>query len=178
MSADERFPDDLVWCSDGHVSDVVVTAVADGQSDLVPQAALEHVDSCPACTGRTVDALTLSLTLGSRLDTAEAWARPEETPAASPTLVFHFPIPALGAAVVVALVGTAPMLLQVPALFSGVFRSLPVLVRGVRVSAPVVAQEMAVVLSITSALVAAACLYMGWMVARLAPQYVVKGRAS
>jgi hypothetical protein len=45
----EHLPDELLWADDGHVSDVVLTALADGQRAIVPAAATAHVERCSAC---------------------------------------------------------------------------------------------------------------------------------
>ncbi|NVL83606.1 hypothetical protein HWN75_25860, partial [Escherichia coli] len=57
---EEFLPDDLVWAEGGHASDVVLTAIADGQIAIVPPAVLAHVDHCPSCTTHLGNAALLS----------------------------------------------------------------------------------------------------------------------
>jgi hypothetical protein len=48
----DRIPESECFERDGHVTDVVVTCLADGQSAIIPPAAEAHVDACDACTAR------------------------------------------------------------------------------------------------------------------------------
>jgi hypothetical protein len=74
MKSDEMLPRETVW--DGaHVSDVALTAIADGQEAIVGRAAVEHVDLCEWCAGRLGRAALLSAAV------AEAMA--EQGPAAA-----------------------------------------------------------------------------------------------
>ena len=76
-------PDDLVWAQGGHASDVVLTALADGQVEIVPPNVIAHVDGCRACTTHLGNAALLSLHAGRELallplaksEAAEASAR-------------------------------------------------------------------------------------------------------
>jgi hypothetical protein len=47
-----ELPESLCFEADGHVTDVVVTCLADGEITLIPPAAAAHVDACDACTAR------------------------------------------------------------------------------------------------------------------------------
>jgi hypothetical protein len=67
-SGDEGFlPDDLLWAAGGHASDVVLTAMADGQVAVVPPAVLAHVDQCRSCTTHLGNAALLSLHTGREI---------------------------------------------------------------------------------------------------------------
>ena len=70
MSRRDQFERELSWCDDGHVSDLVVSALADGQSELVAEEAAEHVDECELCTDRLVRMASLSLSFGEDLRAA------------------------------------------------------------------------------------------------------------
>jgi len=70
---EEKLADDLLFAPDGHVSDVVLTCLADGEAAVVPQAAIDHVDTCDECTNRLGRAALLSL------DMAEALREPVMT---------------------------------------------------------------------------------------------------
>jgi hypothetical protein len=48
----DRIPESECFERDGHVSDVVVTCLADGERAIIPPAATAHVDACDACTTR------------------------------------------------------------------------------------------------------------------------------
>jgi hypothetical protein len=60
-------PDELLWAAGGHASDVVLTAMADGQVDIVPPAVLAHVDTCRSCTTHLGNAALLSLHTGREI---------------------------------------------------------------------------------------------------------------
>jgi hypothetical protein len=67
-AAKEAFlPDDLLWAAGGHASDVVLTAMADGQVEIVPPAVLAHVDGCRSCTTHLGNAALLSLHTGREI---------------------------------------------------------------------------------------------------------------
>jgi hypothetical protein len=102
--AKQFLPDDLVWASGGHASDVVLTAMADGQIDLVPLVVLAHVDSCRACTTHLGNAALLSLHAGSELATV---AREADAAARAP-----LPRLAIALGLVVAALGLVPGLLD------------------------------------------------------------------
>ena len=86
---EDFLPDDLVWAAGGHASDVVLTAMADGQVDIVPPTVLAHVDGCRACTTHLGNAALLSLHAGREMallprpPNADA---PRRSPLVSPSL--------------------------------------------------------------------------------------------
>lgn len=63
----EQLPDELLWADGGHASDIVLTAIADGQLDIVPSTARAHVESCTACMQHLGNAALLSLHAGREL---------------------------------------------------------------------------------------------------------------
>ncbi|MBX3188870.1 MAG: hypothetical protein KF819_17760 [Labilithrix sp.] len=63
----ELLPDELAWAEGGHASDVVLTAMADGQAEIVPAAVLAHVEGCRTCTTHLGNAALLSLHTGREL---------------------------------------------------------------------------------------------------------------
>lgn len=65
----EVLPESSLFEADGHVTEVVLTCLADGESSLVPAAAAAHVDACDACTER------LGLAALCALDASEALQR-------------------------------------------------------------------------------------------------------
>jgi len=64
---EDFLPEDLVWAAGGHASDVVLTAMADGQVDIVPPGVLAHVDGCRSCTTHLGNAALLSLHAGREM---------------------------------------------------------------------------------------------------------------
>lgn len=97
----ETLPDELVWAAGGHVSDVVLTAIADGQHAIVPNVALAHVAICTTCTTHLGNAALLSLHAGEEI------ALVNVLPARSP-----LPRLAIGIGLLVAFVGSLPSLLD------------------------------------------------------------------
>ena len=49
MNDTELLPDELLWAEGGHASDVVLTALADGESAIVPGVVRTHIAQCPTC---------------------------------------------------------------------------------------------------------------------------------
>jgi hypothetical protein len=54
-------PDELLWADGGHVSDVVLTCLADGEHAIVPPLVRAHVERCEACMVHLGHAALLSL---------------------------------------------------------------------------------------------------------------------
>jgi len=52
MTKPSRYPRGLIWRPDGHVSDWVLSALIDGQDDLLLEDAVAHADSCDECGAR------------------------------------------------------------------------------------------------------------------------------
>ncbi|MBX3211576.1 MAG: hypothetical protein KF850_06045 [Labilithrix sp.] len=105
--SDDVLPDDLVWAGGGHASDVVLTALADGQRAIVPEAARAHVERCTICATHLGHAALLSLHAG-----AEIAARAEHD-----RVLARRPLPRLAIALglAVAALGLLPSLLDADA---------------------------------------------------------------
>lgn len=83
----DELPESLCFEVDGHVSDVVVTCLADGETAILPAAALAHVDACHACTARLGTEALLSVNATEALRAAASEARaPLRVVAAAPVL--------------------------------------------------------------------------------------------
>lgn len=52
MTEHSRFPQGLIWQPDGHVSDWVLSALVDGEAEVLPEDAVGHADSCEECATR------------------------------------------------------------------------------------------------------------------------------
>jgi hypothetical protein len=170
MNEDFKLPDDQVWQGDGHLSEVALTVVSDGETSLVPEAALSHLDACDACNARLGQQALVAIELDTALAPNVLVA--EGAPA-------RVPVAAIVAALVVALVSAVPSLIHAPAwladLPATVTRVAPVALR-VATSLVKVASTgsaMVLVVSFVAALLLAA---MGLVIARLAPrESAVKG---
>jgi hypothetical protein len=80
----------MIFEPDGHLTELAVTCVADGEAAIVPPDALAHLDACDACGKRLGEAALLSAATADalRLDPARALVttRPHVFAEASPTL--------------------------------------------------------------------------------------------
>jgi hypothetical protein len=101
---EELLPEDLLWAEGGHASDVVLTALADGQNAVVPASVRAHVDGCAACTIHLGNAALLSLHARREMTAVAEDAR-------APKRVPRLPV-ALG--LLVAGLGLVPSLLDRP----------------------------------------------------------------
>jgi hypothetical protein len=63
----ELLPQELLWAEGGHASDVVLTALADGEHAIVPPNVRLHVERCPTCMMHLGHAALLSLHAGAEL---------------------------------------------------------------------------------------------------------------
>jgi hypothetical protein len=115
MNPHDMLPWEVIWQHDGHVTDVVVTAIADGEQAIVPEIARDHVGGCDACSRRLGEAALLSLRVDEHL-AAEA----ESMRVARP----QFPWAAVFVALAIAGLGMIPALVQVPAGLAAVSTSL------------------------------------------------------
>lgn len=77
----DKLPSDLVWQQDGHLSDIVLSSIADGEADIVPLEAHTHLEHCDECTTRFGAEALLSRHAGELL--AEV-SRAAEIPAVLP----------------------------------------------------------------------------------------------
>jgi len=127
----DQLSESLCFEADGHVTDVVVTCLADGEIALIPLAATAHVDACDACTARLGVEALLSVgatdALLAAANTARApapivvavAAKPRdswrESPLSSaPSSRKRRPLPmgAIAAALVIAVLGALPGLMD------------------------------------------------------------------
>ncbi|MRG92293.1 hypothetical protein [Polyangium spumosum] len=63
----DKLPPDLAFQHDGHVTDVVLSSVADGEAGIVPADALSHLDGCDHCAERLGAEALLSVHAGELL---------------------------------------------------------------------------------------------------------------
>lgn len=141
-------PNDLMFAPDGHLTELAVTCVADGEVALLPEEALAHLDGCETCGLRLGEAALLSAAAADalRLDparalvtirphvVAEAAPAPRITPAPiSSPRSRRPPVLAIAAALAVAALTAWPALAEaaraLPAWIGGAIRWAPMLVR-------------------------------------------------
>ena len=108
MKEPELLPDELLWADGGHASDIVLTAMADGQLEIVPPAVMAHVDGCRPCTTHLGNAALLSLHAGRELAMAGV-ATEAEAAARAP-----FPRLAVALGLAFATLGLVPNLIDAP----------------------------------------------------------------
>ena len=75
----DKLPPDLVWQQDGHLSDIVLSSIADGEANIVPLEAHSHLEHCDDCTTRFGAEALLSMHAGELL--AEVSRVRDEVPA-------------------------------------------------------------------------------------------------
>jgi hypothetical protein len=81
----DKLPPDLAWQRDGHVADIVLSSVADGEAGIVPTDALSHLDGCDHCAQRLGAEALLSAHAGELLaDLAEPSFAPAKVPVKVP----------------------------------------------------------------------------------------------
>lgn len=100
----ELLPDELCWAEGRHASDVALTALADAQLDIVPEAVRAHVAACSSCTTHLGHAALLSLHADRQLAAVKA------AEARRP-----LPRTAIVVALVVAMLGLVPSILDASA---------------------------------------------------------------
>ncbi|MEO7113556.1 MAG: hypothetical protein ABI183_24165 [Polyangiaceae bacterium] len=61
----DMLPDDLVWSEGGHLSDIAIAALGDGQDAIVPEKARDHALTCDSCAAQMGHAAMLSSELGA-----------------------------------------------------------------------------------------------------------------
>jgi hypothetical protein len=122
-----QLPLELLHDESGHLSDVALAALADGEVSLLPETALAHLDGCERCALGLADAALRSAEVGELL-------RVRAAPAAAVVVAApprRLPVRWLALGLGVAAIGALPRLIEAPAqirdLFSLVTEVLPAL---------------------------------------------------
>ncbi len=110
-------PDALVWSGE-HLSEIALTALGDGQDKIIPQNALDHAASCESCGAAMGHAAIASMHVGNALRAPIAEVTIERAPV---------PWLAMIGALVLAIVGSAPSLLEAPRML---VHQMPVVLHG------------------------------------------------
>jgi len=165
MNDNNMLPADLLWQDDGHVTDVVVDTLADGQDEVVPAPARDHVSACDMCAQRLGDAVLLAMRVGDVLEGAMSTAR-----VAQPS--WPIPVPAVLAAVLVAALGTIPALGDLGARITELVKSIVAVVPNLTRAALVLSRtgEFGTQLALLSMVSVAVLLVGGLMIARAVPR--------
>jgi hypothetical protein len=173
----ETLPRSLVWEGE-HVSDLGLTALADGQDALLPEGASEHVESCDLCAGRLGRVALVSSAVGEAVRVAElaSAGQTERRPSTRPTAAPR-PSWALAFGVLVAFVAAIPTAHGALPSASGAAHTIKVLLRG----GVALARSDALARGLPAATLAASALLvlMGWTVARwIAPGRTITSEGS
>ncbi len=114
----DKLPADLVWQEDGHLSDIVLASIADGEASIVPLEAFTHLDHCDECTTRFGAEALLSkhaaelLAEVSRSAEASAVIAPRSIGVVAVDGLSKLPKPAFFGALFLAAMGALPALLS------------------------------------------------------------------
>ena len=130
----ETLAPDIGWEPSGHLSEIALTALADGEEALLDAAMHEHLGTCDACAVRLGEAAMRSAHVASALTHLGALAptlvqerAPAQVIAAVPAVPVSavssgsrpprrkVPVAPIAAALVVAMLGAAPSVLSLPA---------------------------------------------------------------
>jgi hypothetical protein len=118
-------PAELLWEDDGHLTEVVLEALADAQDGIVPSPAHAHLDGCDRCLRRLGEAATRSAECGAALvaldvqKLAEKHAAPASMVPSSGR-ASRAPRYAISAGLLLATLGTLPFLFNLPAFIADV----------------------------------------------------------
>lgn len=159
--------DDETFQPDGHLSDAALTALTDGQDEILPQNALDHVGSCDACAERMGDLALLAIQVHDALA-----ARPELALQPEPARA-QFPVGAMLVALAIAVIGAVPTLLSAPGwlaeLPGALVRNAPIMLRATVALVRAVSAEASFV-TLAWMTAATVLVALGLVVARLAPR--------
>ncbi len=169
MRDQESLPEDLLWQQDGHVSDVVLDTLADEQDEIVPVLARDHVSGCDVCTQRLGDAVVLALGVDDALKPMV-----ESAATAAQTKSWPLPIPAMLAAVILAVLGTIPALKDLSFRLTELFYDIVGIIPNITRAAVLISRngmgELGTQLAMLSLFSVAILLCSGFVIARRAPR--------
>jgi len=167
MKAPTLLPIELVWTEEGHLSEIAMTAIADGEEAILPRDAFGHLGLCEVCAAGVEGAASLSIAVSRAFsDPAPAFAT-EAVEVRIP-----FPVRAAALAIAVGAVATLPNLAPIYRWIGRTWWTLregtPILTRQAVTFLPH-AWSWLPVLSLTAAML---LLLAGLSVARLAPRAI------
>jgi hypothetical protein len=101
----------LIWDQSGHLSDIAQNAIADAESTLLPREACEHAEACEQCLRSIGQLAQFSLEIDGAIKQLHAGYLPAKDSQRVPArAVRHWPLPELGLALLLALLGQLPTL--------------------------------------------------------------------
>ncbi len=118
----ELLPEELLWAAGDHASDIVLTALADGQQAIVPMPVRLHIERCTACMAHLGNTALLSLHVDRQLAVR---AEHDRVTARRP-----LPRRAIGIGLVVAFAGLVPSILDGEATARALTDNVPLFLRG------------------------------------------------
>jgi hypothetical protein len=165
-----KLPRELVW--DGaHVSELALTAIADGQQDIVQHDAVQHAEACEWCAGRMGRAALLSAAVGVGV-AAVAMATPVKAASRSVARPAQAPWKALAMGLAVAVLAALPSLPHLTSTALDLLaygkvltaHGIPLLARGgvALATNPTLSRGLPVATAVSSVLL----VLMGWAIAR------------
>ena len=168
-----KLPRELLW-EGAHVSELALTAIADGETAIVDPVAVAHVDACEWCAGRLGRAALLAEAVGHGL----AQVRPA-TSSRAPARMMPKPWRALGAGIAVSILAGMPALTHLSGIWEYAMafctRGVPVIARGGFALAT--SESVTSALPVASLAASALLVVMGFMIAK-ARSRSVEGSAS
>jgi hypothetical protein len=155
----ELLPEELLFTESGHASDIVLTAIADGELAIVPSKVMAHVEACPTCGRQLGHVALLALHAGRELTFAKDAGVIGIPEATRSEILRAIPWRMILAGLGVALLGAIPALFSAvdhaPARLAMIMRSVPTFVQSISVVARGLAEgheEIGVVVTFASAL--------------------------
>lgn len=110
MSSEHELDRELIWQTDGHLHEVAITALSDGEARLLPDSARIHAATCDACSERLGQAAALSLALDDALEAQTAAYR--AVAGRAEQVRRPFPAAAAAAALLLAAIGMLPRFVE------------------------------------------------------------------
>jgi len=120
MNDNDKLPLELVWEVNGepvsegfegaHLSEIVRTAIADGQMSIVPNVAFTHLQSCETCVCAIGEAAMLSTRISSHFNEVAHQLAPAVANQAAAVQAVRLPWFAIAAALMVAGIAALPTL--------------------------------------------------------------------
>lgn len=135
MKNDDKLSLDLVWQADGHLTEVALTVLGDGEEALLPESAPAHAAGCLRCSAGLGHAALLSLRTGEALRDRPPVAAPVRSarPVRAAAQPAQLPLPAILAALSISALGATPSLVigagRMTETVSGIRHSCSVVVR-------------------------------------------------
>jgi hypothetical protein len=174
----DMLPAELLWEDNGHLTEVALNAVADAEDALLPANALAHLDACEHCLFRVGEVASMSIDMGIAMRAAEPQAAKTDLAPLSIAeesrrrAAMRPPRYAIGGALLLAALGSLPLIAHVPGLLQSIGflfnRGVPVVAHmAARFATTAPVERIAMVLPFVSTFV---LILLGVIVARALPR--------